>query len=496
MESNITIEKIIELVNEYDKESISIIEKAYLYALKIHGNQRRKSGELYINHPLSVAYILATLKADKDTICAALLHDVIEDGDNITKEDIKDEFNKDIAILVDGVTKMKLELFPSKTAQNNANTRKIIMSMKKDPRIIIIKLIDRLHNMMTLEFLPRNKQIQNALETLEIFVPIAKHLGIHQIKTQLEELSFKYLNNDCYNFIEDQRTMYKQTKEPSLKELKEELTSKLNNDDINNNVNYRFKKNYSIYKGLTNIKDPRILINLELKDLINLLNINSNSIHDLQSLKIIVQNLEECYNSLEIIQNNYDIVPGKVKDCIMTPKTNGYQSLHTTILDKEYEKLQTQIRTIQMDKKDLLGIAEYWEEKNSRALYYMKQELYEKFPFFKNLIEIDKTISNDDDFIKQTKKEILSEMIYPHTKTGKIIELPIGSTIIDFACQESYDINNKIIAMVNGKIVPLNYVLKSKDNVELIQILKQQNLNNSCDVITTKAKQKLKKMYG
>ena len=270
----------------------------------------------------------------------------------------------------------------------------------------------------------------------------------------------------------------------------------IENVDINNNINYRFKRSYAIYKGLLPNKSPRTLLNLKLSDISYLLNINSNSIHDLQSLKIIVQNLEECYYSLELLQKNYETIPGKVKDCIMNPKTNGYQSLHTTILDNDYDQLQTQIRTVSMDKRDSLGIAFHWQEGQTEASFYMKQELYDKFPFFQNLIEIDNFIKNDKEFVEQAKKEVLSEMIYPHNKNGKIIELPSGATIMDFACHELTDINTKIIAIVNGKIVPLNYVLKSKDNVDLIQILNQQQETISCDVVTTKAKQRLKKIYG
>ena len=494
MITNITIEDILEEVKKSNEESIPGILKAYEYALKVHGTQTRKSGELYISHPIYVAYLLSTLKADTDTICAALLHDVIEDGENITIEDIEACFGETTAILVDGVTKMKLDLFPNKEAQNNANTRKVIMGIKTDVRIIIIKLVDRLHNMMTLEYLPRNKQIQNALETLEIFVPLAKHLGLHQIKNILEELSFKYLNQELYNLIEYEKNLHIQDKQYSLDQTKENITRKLNQLSIENTINCRFKRNYSIYKTLSPTKIPADLLKITINDIEPYLKIDSNNIHDLQSLKIVVQNLEDCYYSLELLQKEYDIIPGKIKDCISLPKTNGYQSIHTTILNTFNEIIQTQIRTNDMDLKDSLGIASYWQTKPEEALVYMQQELTKKFPFFQSLLEIDKTFEKDYDFISQIKTEILAEMIYPKTKYGKIVELPKGATIMDFASQQLDTLDNQIIAIVNGKVVSLNHILKTKDIVDLIQISNQQLPNKPYPVVTTKAKQKIKSL--
>lgn len=492
MMTNITIEQVKDEVKKYNEEAIPKILRAYEYALEVHGTQTRKSGELYISHPIYVAYILTILKADTDTICAALLHDVIEDGENITKEDIEVCFGKTTATLVDGVTKMKLDLFPNKEAQNNANTRKVIMGMKTDVRIIIIKLVDRLHNMMTLKYLPRNKQIQNALETLEIFVPLAKHLGLHQIKNSLEELSFKYLNKDIYDLIDYEKNIHIQDKEYSLEQTKENITKKLKQLNIENNINCRFKRNYSIYKALSPTKVPSDLLKITIDDIEPYLKIDSSNIHDLQSLKIVVQNIEECYYSLELLQKEYDIIPGKVKDCISIPKTNGYQSIHTTIKNNFNEIIQTQIRTNDMDLKDSLGIASYWQTKPEEALFHMHQELTKTFPFFQSLLEIDKTFEKDNEFITQIKTEILTEMIYPKTKYGKIVELPNGSTIMDFASHQLDTLNNQIIALVNGKVVSLNHILKTKDIVDLIQISNQQLPNKTYPAVTTKAKQKIK----
>ena len=492
---NISIEKLLELVSGYDIESVSLIEKAYNYAYSIHGEQRRKSGELYIMHPLFVAYFLASIGADCDTICAALLHDVIEDGENITKEDITHEFNDTVAILTDGVTKMKLELFDSKEAQNNANTRKIIMGMKTDVRIIIIKLVDRLHNMLTLDFLPRNKQIQNSLETLEIFVPLANRLGLQQLKNMLEELAFKHLNNDIYNLIDEKKNRYILDKKESLEQTKNEFENILNYNGIDNNISYRFKRNYSIYRGIISDKNPRLLLELGIDDICDKIDISSDNIHDLQSLKVIVNNIEECYSSLELLQHNYEIIPGKVKDCIYTPKTNGYQSIHTTILDNNNEQLQTQIRTNEMDIKDSWGIADNWRTNFDKNSYCMQNELYNKFPFFKKMLEIDKYMKDDASFVEQVKIEILSEMIYPFNREGKVVELPLGSTIIDFASYELENLNNKIIALVNGRIVSPNYMLKSKDNVDLVLISNKQLANISYNVITTRAKQRIRSLH-
>lgn len=488
-----TIENLTEIVSNYDKDAIPLIKKAYEFATNVHKDQKRKSGELYIIHPLYVANILACLHADPDTICAGLLHDVIEDGENLTKEDIEKEFNLTIATLTDGVTKMKLELFPNKEAQNNANTRKTIMSLKKDVRVILIKLADRLHNMLTLEHLPRDKQIQNARETLELYVPLADYLGIQQIKNILEELSLKYLNYDIYNLIAEKREIHIAKNLETLENTATEISKQLTNIGIKNTTNYRFKRTYAIYDQIAKQKkiSPKALLNLRMQDILPYINLSPNNIHDLNSLKILVTNLIDCYKSLELLQYQYETIPGKTKNCIINPKTNGYQSIHTTILDKYNEKLQTQIRTADMEKKALLGIASYWQTDYSNASTIMNEELINKFPFFNSLLELDSSLTNDYDFITQTRQEILSNLIYPHTKEGKIIELPEGATIIDFACKLN-KLNTEIIAIVNGKVVPTNYILKSKDNVEIIPISTHILSSNNCTPITIRAKKCMK----
>lgn len=487
-------ETIIAKVKQYDNKAEDIIRKAYHYACSVHGNQLRKSGELYIIHPLEVALILANMNVDRDTVCAGILHDVVEDGDHITLENIESEFNKEIAILVDGVTKMKLDLFSDKEAQNNANTRKIIMGLKKDVRSIIIKLADRLHNMRTLQYLPKNKQIQNALETLEIFVPLANYLGLHQIKNELEDLAFQYLNPDVYQFIYEKRQRIVMENRQLLEDMIHFIKTCLSNECIDSTISYRIKSVYAIYQRLFNYSiKPAELMDLNFRDIYFSERLEE-QIHDVRSLKILVSNLNECYASRDVIKSYFSIVAGKEKDCIQNPKTNGYQSLHTTIYGLDGLPVQTKIRTFQMEEFALYGLATYWKIFGQQASFQMQDKIKKDYPFYKSLIELDHIFVSDKEFVHQAKEEVLSNMIYPHTKDGKVIELPFGATPVDFAFQTFNGLGEVgMMALVNGKYVPLNYQLSSKDTVEIVPTFEHYWMGSLASyALTTCAKKKIR----
>ena len=308
---NIELNDLIEILKEYNPEEVEVVKRAYEYASDLHKGQYRQSGEPYISHPLNVAYILAELHADRDTVCAGLLHDTLEDT-KITKEDIAHDFNQNIANLVDGVTKLAKMNFSSKQDQNYANTRKIITGITEDVRIIIIKLADRLHNMRTLQFKSEFKQKENALETMEIFVPLAYYIGAYRIKSELEDLSLQYLKPDMYKRIEEKKLKIEEDSDKCLKEMLAAIQHLLNDKNIPNEIKIRTKNIYGIYKRLN--EGHRL-----------------SDIHDLLALKIMVDEVENCYRTLGIIHSEYHPVNNKFKDYICNPKTNMYQSLHITV---------------------------------------------------------------------------------------------------------------------------------------------------------------------
>ena len=446
---SIVLEDLLEILKKYNPEEIKFIKMAYKYADNLHKGQYRQSGEPYISHPLNVAYILAELHADKDTICAGLLHDTLEDT-NITKEDIAHYFNQNIANLVDGVTKLAKMNFSSKQAQNYANTRKIITGITEDVRIIIIKLADRLHNMRTLEFKSEFKQKENALETMEIFVPLAYYIGAYRIKSELEDLSLQYLKPDMYKRILDKKIKIEKDSQNCLKEMLFKIEKLLFDQNIPNEIKVRTKNIYGIYK--------RLNAGQRLSD-----------IHDLLSLKIIVDTVANCYQTLGLIHSKYHPINDKFKDYICNPKTNMYQSLHTTVFGEEERLVQTQIRTFKMDKIASFGLTVYWNEEKVRARDIMQQDLKNKYQFFKSLIEINAMFGDNQEFVNQVKRELFSDKVYVYTTKGEVIELPKGATPIDFAYKIHTDIGNTMVAVfVNDEYVPFDYTLRNKDRVRII----------------------------
>ena len=447
--SNITIDDLLKKVSEYNIGAIHDVSEAYCYAKLLHGNQIRQSGEPYINHPLNVAYILSEMHADCDTVCAGLLHDTLEDT-NIKKEDIAHDFNQNVANLVDGVTKLSKMNFSSKQDQNYANTRKIITGITDDVRIIIIKLADRLHNMRTLEFKSEFKQKENSLETMEIFVPLAYYIGAYRIKSELEDLSLKYLKPDVYKRIGDEKIKLEETFDDILKEMLYKIKALLNDRNIPNEIKVRTKNIYGIYKRLSE--------GHKLSD-----------IHDLLALKIMVDEIENCYIGLYLVHSKYKPINDKFKDYICNPKTNMYRSLHTTVFGPEDRLVQTQIRTFDMDKIASFGLTAYWDIEKGKARDAMQEDLKQKYQFFKSLTEINSIFGDNQQFVNQVKNELFANKIYVYTTKGDIIELPIGSTIIDYAYKLDTNIGNTMIgAFVNDECVPLDYILQNKDRVRIV----------------------------
>ena len=449
MNNSITLQDLLNKLREYNPEEVEIVKRAYEYADTLHKGQMRQSGEPYISHPLNVAYILAEMHADRDTICAGLLHDTLEDT-KVTKEEIAENFNSDVANLVDGVTKMSKMNFSSKEDQNLANTRKIITGITTDVRTIIIKLADRLHNMRTLQFKSEFKQKENALETMEIFVPLAYYIGAYRIKSELEDLSLQYLKPDMYKKIEERKLRLEESSNDCLKEMLYKIETLLNDKNIPNEIKIRTKNIYGIYKRLSE--------GHKLSD-----------IHDLLALKIMVDEVENCYRTLYLIHNEYHPINDKFKDYICNPKTNMYQSLHTTVFGPDDRLVQTQIRTFDMDKIASFGLSTYWDIEKGNAREVMQKDLSGKYQFFNSLVEINKVFGDNKEFINQVKNELFSNKIYVYTTKGEIMELPKGASVIDFAYKIHTDVGNTMVAaQVNNEYVDVMTELKNKDRVKII----------------------------
>lgn len=473
--NNISIENLIEIVKDYNPEEVDIVKKTYEFAKELHKGQKRQSGDDYITHPLNVAYILAEMHADKDTVCAGLLHDTLEDT-NVIKEEIEKIFNPTIAELVDGVTKLAKMNFSSKEEQNLANTRKIITSITEDVRIIIIKLADRLHNMRTLEFKSPFKQKENALETMEIFVPLAYYIGAYRIKSELEDLSLRYLKPDIYKRIAETKLKIEESSNECLEEMLYKIKKILEDRNIPNEIKVRTKNIYGIYK--------RRQEGHKLSD-----------IHDLLALKIMVDEIDDCYLTLGMIHSIYNPINDKFKDFIYNPKTNMYRSIHTTVFGPNNKLVQTQIRTFDMDKVASFGLTAYWDINKGEARNVMQEELKNKYQFFKSLIEINRVFGDNQAFVSQVKQELFSDNIYTYTPKGDIIQLPKGSTPIDFAYEIHSDLGNNIVkAIVNDEEVSVEHILKNKDRVRIVtDTLSLGPKEEWLDIVkTTKAKRKIK----
>ena len=473
--NNLTVNDLLSKVAEYNIEGLEMVKKAYYYAEELHKGQKRQSGEDYITHPLNVAYTLAEMYADTDTLCAALLHDTLEDT-KITKEQIAIDFNNDVANLVDGVTKISRMNFATKQEQNLANTRKIITSITNDVRIIIIKLADRLHNMRTLQFKSEFKQKENAKETLLLYVPLADRLGMHIIKSELEDLSLKYYNSDAYQRVRDIRMKIDEDTKQCREEMLQTINKVLTNANIPHELKIRTKNIYGIYKRLEQGQ--------KLSD-----------IHDLLALKILVDNVAKCYPTLGLVHDKYFPMNNRFKDYIANPKTNLYSSLHTTVFGADGRLVQIQIRTFEKEKIASYGLTAFWNINKGNARKIMQENLKNKYQFFEYLVEIDQTFADNQEFVEHIQQELLSQRVYVYTKKGEIIELPSGSTAIDLAYKIHTDIGNKMVgATVNDKLVECDYILHNKDRVRIItdDLSLGPNIGWLDKVKTTKAKRQIK----
>ena len=477
--NTLTIDDLINVIKKYNPEEVEIIKKAYYYAEELHKGQKRQSGEDYITHPLNVAYILASMHADRDTVCAGLLHDTLEDT-HITKEDISHDFNPVIASLVDGVTKISKLNFSTKQEQNLANTRKIITGITSDVRIIIIKLADRLHNMRTLEYKTEFKQKENSLETIDIFVPLAYYIGAYRIKSELEDLSFRYLKPDIYmNLLEKNKRLEEENKNILL-EMKYKIETILKDNNISNEIKVRTKNIYGIYK--------RLSAGERLSD-----------IHDLFSLKVMVDEIDDCYKTLRYVHNLYHPINSKFKDYICNPKTNMYSSLHTTVFGEEGKLVQTQIRTFDMDKIASFGLTAYFDINKGNARKIMQEDLKNKYQFFSSLLEINSVFADNQEFVNQIKNALFSSKVYIYGTDGKIVELPKGSTIIDYAFNLESDIGYTMIgAVVNDEYKDVDYILKNNDRVRIIRDDLSFGPREEwiTKAVTTKAKKRIKEFKG
>ena len=454
---------------------IDLVKKAYDLAFEAHKEQKRESGEPYITHPISVAMILADMGMDTNTIVAGLLHDVIEDTD-YTYEDISNIFNVEVANLVDGVTKLGKIKYKSKEEQQADNVRKMLLAMAKDIRVIIIKLADRLHNMRTLEYKTEFKQKENSLETMDIFVPLAYYIGAYRIKSELEDLSFRYLKPDIYMSLLDKNKRLEEENKNLLLEMKYKIENILKDNNIPNEIKVRTKNIYGIYKRLHEGE--------KLSD-----------IHDLFSLKIMVDEIDNCYRGLRYVHSLYHPINSKFKDYICNPKTNMYSSLHTTVFGPEGRLIQTQIRTFDMDKIASFGLTAYFDINKGDARKVMQEDLKNKYQFFSSLLEINSVFADNQEFVNQIKNELFSDKVYIYGMNGRIVELPKGSTVIDYAFNLDSDIGNTMVgAIVNDDYKDVSYVLKNNDRVRIIsdELSFGPREEWITKAITTKAKKRIR----
>lgn len=474
----VTIETIVDELRKHNisEEKIKEVRESYKLANEIHKGVERESGDPYIIHPLNVANNLLKMEIyDPDSISAALLHDTIEDAkDDFSKEDIAEIINPEVAELVDGVTKMRRMNFSTKNDQNLANTRKIINGLTKDVRIILIKLADRIHNMETLEFKKPEKQVENAIETMKLFVPLSLTIGAYQVKNVLEDLSLQYIEPEEYKRIKDEKERLAIVEEPYLKEMGLKIEELLREKEIPNDIILRQQTITTLYK--------KIKKGYQLKN-----------IYDLFYLKLLVEEVEQCYQTLYIVHRLNPPINGRFKDYIYNPRTNLYQSLHTTVSDTNGKLIKVKIRTFDMNKVAAYGIPALWNIREPKTKEQTQIELREKCQFAKKLIELDESFEDNADFFREISSELLTEHVYAYNHSGEIIELPAGSTALDFACQvfpDSLDIMTGVL--VNGKEVPLNRKLKNNDRVQIITTGKINHDNWENFAYTSSAKQKIK----
>ncbi|NLP35798.1 MAG: bifunctional (p)ppGpp synthetase/guanosine-3',5'-bis(diphosphate) 3'-pyrophosphohydrolase [Clostridiales bacterium] len=476
--------KLVEIVHSYHPSTdISMIEKAYHLAFDAHKDQFRKSGEPYIIHPLCVAIILAELELDKESIVAGILHDVVEDTD-YTNEEISEMFSPEIALLVDGVTKLtKLNYKMDKVELQAENLRKMFLAMAKDIRVILIKLADRLHNMRTLRYKEPNKQKETARETMDIYAPIAQRLGISKIKVELDDLSLKYLEPEVYKELAVKIASKKSERQAYIDEVVEEVRKHISDAIISAKVEGRIKHFFSIYKKMVNQ------------------NKTLDQIYDLFAVRIIVNNVKDCYAALGVIHEMYKPIPGRFKDYIAMPKPNMYQSLHTTLIGPKGSPFEIQIRTYDMHRTAEYGIAAHWKYKEGQSGKGNPSKAEEeKLTWLRQVLEWQRDLSDNKEFLSLLKNDfdLFSDSVYAFTPTGDVKTLPAGSNPIDFAYSIHSAVGNKMVgARVNGKLVPIDYVIQNGDRVEIMtsQNAKGPSRDWLSIVKSTQAKNKINQWF-
>ncbi|HIV34872.1 MAG TPA: bifunctional (p)ppGpp synthetase/guanosine-3',5'-bis(diphosphate) 3'-pyrophosphohydrolase [Candidatus Blautia intestinigallinarum] len=476
--------ELISCVKKYHPSAdLTMIEKAYRIAKNAHEGQLRKSGEPYIIHPLCVAIILADLELDKETIAAGLLHDAVEDT-IMTTEEIEEEFGSEVALLVDGVTKLgQLSYTGDKVELQAENLRKMFLAMAKDIRVILIKLADRLHNMRTLQYMKPEKQKEKAKETMDIYAPIAQRLGISKVKVELDDLSLKYLKPEIYYDLVEKINLKKSERQEYVDTIVNQVKHHMEDAGIKAQVDGRIKHFFSIYRKMVN-QDKTI-----------------DQIYDLFAVRIIVDTVKDCYAALGVIHEMYKPIPGRFKDYIAMPKPNMYQSLHTTLIGPKGQPFEIQIRTFEMHKTAEYGIAAHWKYKESsdgKKPVGVREE--EKLNWLRQILEWQKDMSDNKEFLSLLKNDLdlFSDNVYCFTPQGEVKALPNGSTPIDFAYSVHSAVGNNMVgARVNGKLVPIEYVIKNGDRVEIITSQNSQGPSRDWLKIvkSTQAKNKINQWF-
>lgn len=450
MERTVTIDMIVDEVKSYQSDAdLDLIRRAYALAKSAHEGQTRNSGEAYINHPLSVARILTLLKIDDVTISAALLHDVIEDT-SYTLEDMGRQFGAEVAMLIDGVTKLGRIQYKSKEEQQLESYRKMFLAMAKDIRVIMIKLADRLHNMRTLKYMREDKQRRIAQETLEIYAPLANRLGIFNVKWELEDLCLRYLDPEAYYHLVENVKQKRDERQAFIDSAKKQIEEKVTAANITFEIQGRAKHFYSIYRKMKR----------EQKDI--------SEIYDLSALRILVESVRDCYAVLGIIHAMWKPLPGRFKDYIAMPKSNGYQSLHTTVICQGLP-LEIQIRTFSMHEVSEYGVAAHWKYKEAGKSVAAAKEYDQKMSWLRQMVNLQNELDDPREYFEALKVDVFSDEVFVFTPKGDVVDLPKGSITIDFAYRIHTEVGHHCVgAKVNGRLVPLEYKLHNGDIVSII----------------------------